>query len=72
MNPNDFHTRYADELAGAVPIGSGAGLAGEFCDNCKNWEPDKTGLRPYRRGYCPIFQKKTDAIHGSQCTAYEK
>ena len=59
------------QLTAPTTVGSGDLLAGSFCDTCKNWEPDKTGLRPYRRGYCPIFDKKTDAIHGYQCTAYE-
>lgn len=42
-----------------------------ICENCNHWEPDKTGLKPYRRGYCPVFDKTTDAIHGSVCTAHE-
>ena len=67
-----WRNRNTPQTQGTSIIGSGAVLDGGLCDTCKNWEPDKTGLRPYRRGYCPIFDKKTDAIHGSQCTAYTK
>ena len=46
------------------------------CFQCKNWEPKfPDGCGPKRQlakdGYCPIFDKQTDAHHGKQCTAWE-
>lgn len=43
---------------------------GDTCEYCEHWEPDKTMLRPYRVGYCPLFLKRTDALHGAACTAH--
>lgn len=56
----------------ALALGAGSAAQREgLCENCTHWEPDKTGLRPYMRGYCPIFDKQTDAIHGYVCTAHQ-
>lgn len=59
-----------ERTEGAPPVRCSAWL-GDTCEYCDHWEPDTTGLRPYRMGYCPVFRKRTDAIHGTRCTAHK-
>ena len=55
-------------------FGVAAGSAG-FCMRCSHWEPrdamQEPGYVPSAAiGYCPIFDKLTEARHGIHCTAF--
>lgn len=43
----------------------------QFCTDCKFWEPDTSGLKPYRQGHCPKLGRTTDAISGEHCLWYK-
>jgi hypothetical protein len=50
------------------------GSAG-FCMNCNHWKKrdamQELGYVPIAAiGYCPLFNKFTEATHGIHCTAY--
>lgn len=42
-----------------------AGSAIGFCVDCRYWEPIANGI-----GFCPLFQKRTEELHGTHCTAW--
>ena len=51
-----------------------AGSAG-FCMRCEHWEPrnamQELGYVPSAAiGYCPVFDKLTEARHGIHCTTF--
>ena len=46
-------------------------LSADRCRNCIHWEPNIAPLIP-DTGYCPLFNKETDAWHGSKCTAHDR
>jgi hypothetical protein len=48
--------------AGASGPGSEARVKMNFCDNCMFLAPDRSGLKPYRRGRCVKLLLAADAI----------
>lgn len=75
MNENQAPsvTHAPDNLqCGALSVAVGS--AG-FCMNCEHWDKrdamQELGYVPSAAiGYCPLFNKFTEATHGIHCTAY--
>jgi len=47
-------------------VGTGEGSAGH-CRACHHWEPCQPRMHV---GYCPLFDKWTNELHGTRCTAF--
>jgi hypothetical protein len=39
------------------------------CKNCLNWQLQER--ESHGRGFCLVFDKKTESSHGDQCTAFD-
>jgi hypothetical protein len=57
-------THDADSTCARPPLAGRTGSAIGFCVDCRYWEPLANGI-----GFCPLFQKRTEELHGTQCTA---